>query len=391
MRTPTPWSWTRSLARGAVLCSLVMLPALTEAQNASGSTTASNAKLSQREADRRARDRFEKGRAAFSNGSYRDAWEHFREAYLLSKRPELLYNVGQSADRMRMDREALKAFKLYLEKLPNAPNRREVEARVAFLEENLHRETTGSEPTPTTLDDSTGNDPTLPAEGEVGRPPAPEPLSDGPEDSVDEIGNASLSDDDGDSDGVDSGEAPDAKTEDGQPTRSGWYVRVALGLGILADSLSDTQAESLGSTTLSGMALLGHDLANGAFVLGGGVMFDGGLSPSVRVGQAKRDFDTANLGVLVAFIDYYLAPRQHGWHLLGGLGVGTLSLTDKTASVGIEDATGGSLMVGGGCEWKIDRAWGIGGLARLVVSRLSTDVAQHTAFAPSVAVTAAWY
>ena len=51
--------------------------------------------------------------------------------------PELLYNVGQAADRLRMDHEALAAFRLYLKKLPDADNRREVENRVHALEERL--------------------------------------------------------------------------------------------------------------------------------------------------------------------------------------------------------------------------------------------------------------
>src|SRR6185369_6091068 len=79
------------------------------------------------------------------DGKYRDAWDYFRQAYLLSKRPELLYNVGQSADRLRMDREALAAFRLYLKKLPTADNRREVENRVRALEERLG-ENAGSAP-----------------------------------------------------------------------------------------------------------------------------------------------------------------------------------------------------------------------------------------------------
>src|SRR5262245_57812820 len=86
--------------------------------------------LSPQESDRKARALFEQGRVAYEEGRYRDSWDYFRQAYLLSKRPEMLYNVGQSADRLRMDREALEAFRLYLARLPKAHNRREVENRV---------------------------------------------------------------------------------------------------------------------------------------------------------------------------------------------------------------------------------------------------------------------
>jgi hypothetical protein len=373
MRTPTPWSWKRSIAHGVAFGLLAVLPRAASAQAEPSPAAAranDKARPAQTEADRRARDLFEEGRAAFSDGQYRDAWENFREAYILSKRPELLYNVGQSADRMRLDGDALAAFKLYLEKLPNAHNRREVESRIAYLEDQLAREG-GTERNPTTLDDSTDDEggPGVSATGE--RPAAPE----------------TLSDDDGEQDGEDE---PPAPPDDGQPERSGWYVRLAAGFGLMADSLGDSAADSLGSSTLSILLGVGYAINDG-LVIGGGVTFDGGLAPSVQVGDVERDLETADLGMLIAFVDYYLAPRKHGWHLLGGLGVGQLSLSDKTASVGIENATGGSLLLGGGCEWPLTRDWALGALLRITLSKLSTDTAQHTAVTPSLAFTGAWY
>jgi hypothetical protein len=391
MRTPTPWSWKRLvsprrrfaaallLAHGAA--SIYPLLALPCAALAQGEPAA---KPDQKQADRRARQLFEQGKVAFSEGNYRDAWEHFREAYLLSKRPELLYNVGQSADRMRMDREALTAFKLYLQKLPQAENRKEVEARIVWLEERLAREANGGEVNPTTLDDSTDDELGSPAssgaeaggegadgaEGEEGQG-SPETLSDGADEQEDEADAAPAN-------------------ANGQPERTGWYFRGALGLGVLADGLSDSTADSLGSLTLSGLLAAGYDVSKGV-VIGGGVTFDGGLAPSVKIGETSQRIDTANLGMLIAFVDYYLAPRKHGWHLLGGVGFGSLALTDKSASVGIEDATGGSLLLGGGLEWPLDRDWGIGALARITLSRLSTDTATHTAASPSIAFTGVWY
>jgi hypothetical protein len=378
MRTPTPWSWKRSVAYGIALgLLLIALPRVASAQSEPlppAGATDDKAKPKQQEADRRARELFEQGRAAFSEGQYRDAWENFREAYILSKRPELLYNVGQSADRMRMDRDALAAFKLYLEKLPNAANRREVESRVAYLEDRVAREG-DTELNPTTLDDSTDGEGSSELDSESsdgeGRPAAPE----------------TLSDDESDQDGEDESSSMPA---DGQPERSGWYVRLAIGLGVLADGLTDSAADSLGSSTLSLLLGVGYAINDGV-VIGGGVTFDGGLSPSVAIGEGSRDIETANLGMIIAFVDYYLAPRKHGWHLLGGLGVGQLSLSDKTASVGVEDAAGGSLLLGGGCEWPLDRDWALGALLRVTLSHLSTDTAQHNAISPSLAFTGTWY
>jgi hypothetical protein len=83
--------------------------------------------------DEEARHLFEAGTRAFSDGRFEVALARFREAYELSRRPALLYNVGQAADRIRMDREALDAFERYLAAEPNAANRREVESRITAL------------------------------------------------------------------------------------------------------------------------------------------------------------------------------------------------------------------------------------------------------------------
>jgi tetratricopeptide (TPR) repeat protein len=84
--------------------------------------------------DREARFLFEAGRTAYDAGRYGEALGHFQHAFELSKRPALLYNVGQAADRMRRDEVALQAFKQYVAELPEAPNRTAVEERIRVLE-----------------------------------------------------------------------------------------------------------------------------------------------------------------------------------------------------------------------------------------------------------------
>jgi hypothetical protein len=328
--------------------------ALDVAPQSSLSGEAPGPQLSPEEADRKARALFQQGKQSFENGQYRDAWDYFRQAYLLSKRPELLYNVGQSADRMRMDREALDAFRLYLERLPNAANRREVENRVRALEERL-----GEKPQATAADGDSAMDVALPddelsasAEADTAAPPPP-------------------------------------PSNDGQPTRSGWYVRLAAGFGILHDSVSNLAAPiSINSLTFASQIAVGYDVDQG-LVLGGALVFDWSLSP--KVASSSVQLDTANLSLLMAFVDYYLEPRRDGWHLLGGLGFGTYSLSDTSATVGNENAGGLGIMAGGGYEWPIDREWAIGVLGRVVLAAMNQDTGHHVVFAPSVSFTAAWY
>jgi hypothetical protein len=304
--------------------------------------------------DQEARELFEKGRAAYEDGNYRDAWDYFRQAFLLSKRPELLYNVGQAADRLRMDREAVDAFKLYVKRRPDADNRREVENRIRALQEQL------------------GEDPADAVE-------ASETVAMGG-DSPKFFGDA-------ESDAA----VPAPKSKNGQPERTGLYVRLALGLGVLQDSISDSAtADSLGSPTTAAHLAVGYDLGEG-IVLGGGLIFEWGISPSVSKGSADSSIRSANLTLLTAFIDYYLQPRENGWHLLGGLGVGSLSLSDTTGTVEPTAATAAGFVMGGGYEWPLDSEWALGVLGRLTLARAGQDTATHGIGALSVAFTGAWY
>jgi tetratricopeptide (TPR) repeat protein len=93
--------------------------------------------------DEVARNLFQAGKAAYESGNYEDALEFFEKAHARSHRPQLLFNVGQAADRLRDDQKALTAFRAYLAALPDAENREEVENRIRALER------TREAPTPT--------------------------------------------------------------------------------------------------------------------------------------------------------------------------------------------------------------------------------------------------
>jgi len=88
--------------------------------------------------DAEARGLFEAGRAAFDQGRYQDALGYFDRAYQLSRRPQLLYNLGQVHDRLRHDEEALTAFQQYLKQVPGAENRAEVEHRIQAMRQAMY-------------------------------------------------------------------------------------------------------------------------------------------------------------------------------------------------------------------------------------------------------------
>jgi len=83
-------------------------------------------------------------RAEYDAGQFKTALLHFQDAYDQSMRPQLLYNVGLAADRLRFNKTALDAFERYLKELPNAENRVEVENRIKALREIIDREAAAS-------------------------------------------------------------------------------------------------------------------------------------------------------------------------------------------------------------------------------------------------------
>lgn len=83
--------------------------------------------------DQAARLLFQSAREAFAVGEYDRALAGFQQAYDLSRRPALLYNIGTTLDRLRRDEEALAIFEQFLREDPETPNRAEIESRAAQL------------------------------------------------------------------------------------------------------------------------------------------------------------------------------------------------------------------------------------------------------------------
>jgi tetratricopeptide (TPR) repeat protein len=84
--------------------------------------------------DERARAHFRAGASLYEAGRFELAAAEFQEAYNLSKRSELLYNVYVAwRDASRLP-EAIAALRRYLAETPNAPDRINLEARLQSME-----------------------------------------------------------------------------------------------------------------------------------------------------------------------------------------------------------------------------------------------------------------
>ena len=81
-------------------------------------------------------------RDAYAKGRDKQALEAFERAYRRSKRPELLYNIGVVADRLRNDRRAIDAYDAFVAALPDAREAAVAQVRSESLRVALERERT---------------------------------------------------------------------------------------------------------------------------------------------------------------------------------------------------------------------------------------------------------
>jgi tetratricopeptide (TPR) repeat protein len=80
-----------------------------------------------------AKAHYRTGEIYYERGRYPDAAREFEEAYRLSNRPELLYNMGKSYDGAGDAARALTAYRRFLGAVKASPDRGAVEARITAL------------------------------------------------------------------------------------------------------------------------------------------------------------------------------------------------------------------------------------------------------------------
>lgn len=92
--------------------------------------------------DAEARAHFTAGRDAFSRGDFSTAVTEFERAYALSRRAQLLYNIGTTYERLHRWDEARSALQRYLDAVSDAPDRAEVEGRIRIIDVEIQHQTT---------------------------------------------------------------------------------------------------------------------------------------------------------------------------------------------------------------------------------------------------------
>ncbi|MBI5532126.1 MAG: PEGA domain-containing protein [Deltaproteobacteria bacterium] len=86
-----------------------------------------------------AKERYKKGVEAYGAGRYKDAIDLFLEANRLSPEPSLSYNIGVAYQDMGDVAAAMRWFRDYLRRIPQAQDRVEVEKKVDELQQHLRK------------------------------------------------------------------------------------------------------------------------------------------------------------------------------------------------------------------------------------------------------------
>lgn len=96
-----------------------------------------------------AKELYERATRFYDMGKYAEAIGDYEQAYLLIEDPALLFNIGQAYRLWNRPDEAIRSYKNYLRKRPDASNRADVERKISDLEKIVdERWRAGGQPVP---------------------------------------------------------------------------------------------------------------------------------------------------------------------------------------------------------------------------------------------------
>jgi tetratricopeptide (TPR) repeat protein len=115
-------------------CRVGLVPAVCAALTASAQAAPAKGALPPADDLEAAKAHFAAGSAYYDQANYADAVKEFNEAYRLSHRTDLLYNIAVCYERLSDFDDAIGALRKYLEDKPDAPDRVTIQTRIANLE-----------------------------------------------------------------------------------------------------------------------------------------------------------------------------------------------------------------------------------------------------------------
>jgi tetratricopeptide (TPR) repeat protein len=122
------------------------------------------------EDEERAKAHFLAGQSYYEQASYTDALKEFNEAYRISKKPALLYNLARCHEALEQYGEAVTLLERYLQDDPDASDRETIETRIAHLKQR-QRAVEQERPRPLETPAPPGVAPAPPAPAAAAAPP----------------------------------------------------------------------------------------------------------------------------------------------------------------------------------------------------------------------------
>jgi tetratricopeptide (TPR) repeat protein len=102
-----------------------------------------------------AREAYREGTRQYDLGEFKAALDAFKKAYLNFEDPAFLYNIGQCQRQLGDKAEALRTYRVFLRKVPETPERAQVERIVAELQAAIdHDRAARSQPPTGTVEPS---------------------------------------------------------------------------------------------------------------------------------------------------------------------------------------------------------------------------------------------
>jgi len=119
---------------------------------------------------------YEKGQRAYDVGKYADAIDEYAKVYEIGGNPGMLFNIAQAYRLNKQPGEAVRFYKRFLQRAPNAPNRADVEQKIAELEfDDKQRPATPPPPAPAAAAPIQPAPPAPPPPSPATPPPPPPP------------------------------------------------------------------------------------------------------------------------------------------------------------------------------------------------------------------------
>ena len=115
---------------------------------------------------------YEKGQRAYDVGKYADAIDEYAKVYEIGGNPSMLFNIAQAYRLNNQPGEAVRFYRRYLQRSPNAPNRADVDQKIAELEKIEEKPRAATPPPPPSPPAPTAVAPLAPAPPAT-PPPAP--------------------------------------------------------------------------------------------------------------------------------------------------------------------------------------------------------------------------